>query len=397
MSNALQNRIGRFMTESTFARTLQQHWLAGSVLLLAVLARVFLLKVIPNTDVPEGYGPWYDEIVQYGRVKAWGRDISDYAPPYLYLLSLASLLPFHKFVNIKLVPLVFDLWAAWLCVRLVKRIHPVGPIPMLAGLLFLLGPTVMANSALWGQVDVIYMTFLLLSLIYVLDERPTRSVLAFSLALAFKLQAAFFLPALVVLFLERGWRLWRFALAPVGYLLLSVPAILAGRAIGNTLTVYLRQVGSQGSLEQNAASIYQWLPSPDPQLQARAGIVFAAAVCGFFIAAIHYLAKNKFDRKTQFSIAMLMAALPPFLLPNMHERYAYCSDVLATLTPFVVPSLTLPAGLLIFASLASYGPFLRHDWLPLPYAAAINAVALYLLAKNIARTTGMISGRTPQS
>lgn len=366
------------------------HWILVCTVSLAITARIFLLQVVPNSDLPDCYGAWYDEIIKYGRVRAWGREISDYSPPYLYLLSAFSLLPFDKLVNIKLIPLVFDLWAAWLAGRLVRRVHPVGPLPALAGTFFLIGPTVMANGALWGQVDVIYVSFLLLSLIYVMDAKPNRSMLAYSVAFAFKLQAGFFLPALVLLFLERRWSLLKFAMMPVGYLVLSIPAIVAGRSAANTLTVYLRQMGSQDVLVSNAASIYQWLPSPNPEMQARAGIFFAAAVCGFFIAAVLLMARKPFDAKTQFSLALLMSALPPFLLPNMHERYAYCSDTFAMLVPFVVPRLTLPSALLIFASLASYGHFLGHDWLPLQYATICNAIAIFLIARSVANSTGIV-------
>jgi len=44
-----------------------------------------------NYDLTAYLSPWYSFIVEHGRFKALGLNFSDYAPPYLYLLSIGTL------------------------------------------------------------------------------------------------------------------------------------------------------------------------------------------------------------------------------------------------------------------------------------------------------------------
>jgi len=64
---------------------------------------------------------------------------------------------------------------------------------------------VIINGAAWGQCDAIYTAFCLGSLYFILADRPAWACILFGLALSFKLQAVFFAPVLLLLFL-RGKR-----------------------------------------------------------------------------------------------------------------------------------------------------------------------------------------------
>ncbi len=169
-----------------------------------------------------------------------------------------------------------------------------------------------------------------------------------------------------------------------------MPPIWLGRSATSVLGIYLHQFDTAGTLTMNAASVYQWLPvSAEPDAQVRGGLVFAAGACALSAYVILRRSRRPFRPESLLNIALFLAALPPFLLSKMHERYAFVSDVLACVVPFVTPSLVGPAVLLVFASFVSYGPFIGASWMPLPYAAMLNLVALVLIARQLGRDLGL--------
>ncbi len=138
-------------------------------------------------------------------MQGFGTNFSNYTPPYLYLLWLATLTSTYvpNFVAIKIDLHLRRYGQCVLVYRIARLKYPSGCKPILAGLLFWILPTVMVNSSLWGQADAIY-TFCLLACIYFLvTDRPLLSVFAFGVAFAFKAQAIFIFPLLAVFFLRR--------------------------------------------------------------------------------------------------------------------------------------------------------------------------------------------------
>src|SRR5688572_10780615 len=87
---------------------------------LALLLRVLLIP-FTNYDT-DGYSRWYDFIVQNGIRSALGQDFAIYTPPYLYLLSLATLTQnvIPKITAIKLIPIFFDLVNALLIFKILR-------------------------------------------------------------------------------------------------------------------------------------------------------------------------------------------------------------------------------------------------------------------------------------
>ena len=125
-----------------------------------------LLRLIflPGKTLDMGsYILWYDYIAQHGIINSLGGQSFGYNPPFIYLLSLATLtqsfLP--KVWAIKLIPITFDVINFVLIYQIVKTRFPDNNKPLLAALLFWIMPTVLINSSLWGQTDSLYVCFLL--------------------------------------------------------------------------------------------------------------------------------------------------------------------------------------------------------------------------------------------
>jgi Gpi18-like mannosyltransferase len=232
---------------------------------------------------------------------------------------------------------VFDLVLAYFAYRIVALRHTGHRIPALAALVVLFLPTVATNSGLWGQADSIYAAFGLGGVYFLLRRRPWLASAFFGLSLAFKLQAVFLFPLLLVLAL-RKWLPWRALLAIPGVvLLLDVPALLAGAPLGQLLSVYGEQTSSYTALSLNAPSIYQFLPAgADAAVIRPIGVaVTGLVVLGLCLGVL--LSRVRLTTTKVVLMGATSAVLVPFLLPSMHERYFYLAEVLAVIAAFFLP------------------------------------------------------------
>jgi Gpi18-like mannosyltransferase len=309
---------------------------AAAAVVAAVATRVAMFDH-ESSDYQFFIKDWYEFISTHGGFGALKYDFSDYNVPYLYLIALLTYLPIPALAGVKIISVVFDLVLAYFTYRIVALRHIGRWVPSLAALIVLFLPTVATNSGLWGQADSIYAAFGLGGVYFLLRRRPWLGCVFFGLSLAFKLQAVFLFPLLLVLVLKK-WIPWRVLLAVPGVvLLLAVPALLAGAPPGQLLSVYVEQTSSYPQLSLNAPSIYQFLPaSADaavirPVGVAVTGLVILALCLGVLLSRVHL---------TTTKVVLLgttSAVLVPFLLPSMHERYFYLAEVLTVIAAFYLP------------------------------------------------------------
>lgn len=407
----------------------------GGMFVLALVLRVLLFP-IETSDYTIFLSQWYDFIQTHGGLAALQYNFSNYNIPYLFLLALLTFLPLPKLVAIKALSVLFDgvlSLFAYLILRLRYRRFLVAGIGALA---VLFAPTIFINSAAWGQCDSIYAAFCLGSLYFLLKERPAWACVFFGLAIAFKLQAIFFLPVLLVLVLKRRLALQYLVLIPLVFLLLLLPALLAGRDIGSVLTIYVGQVesggtggagqfparqfnqannnggpggfnqGSNGPLNNdggqnrpgnggsgpfngrgagnglesssaltlNAPSFYQWLPAGTPDYWKEIGIALAALLV-VLVGGLLVRSKQPVTTELVLKIALVFVLGLPFLLPEMHERYFYLADVISIIAAFYFPRLFYIAILMQVCSLLSYAPYLLNSQvISLAYVADVVLV-----------------------
>ncbi|HWM23210.1 MAG TPA: hypothetical protein VNP98_00170 [Chthoniobacterales bacterium] len=323
-------------------------------------------------------GPWYDHLRQNG-FQGLRTGFSDYTPPYLYLLWLATYLPVPKLYAIKSIGLFGDFALALVVLVVVRLKYDRRPVWLAAFAAVLFAPTIFFNSALWGQCDVIYTTFLLAALYGLLRHWAARALLFFSIALTFKLQALFLLPVFFVLWAKGKLPLKYFLLLPAVYVALCLPALLAGRPFYELLTIYLEQANTYPRLTSSAPNLYQWLPD-DAKVFGRAGLIFAVALVGSLAYAC-LKSDAPWGKHLTLRLALASALLVPFALPYMHERYFYAADCLAIVYGFYFPRRFYVPLAVVTISLFSYFPFLFGDYtvIKLPYLALLMAVVLVVV------------------
>src|SRR5438270_3834265 len=105
-------------------------------------------SLFPAPDVGIFLLPWLAHIRNAGPISAFAHPFSNYSPPYLYLLALASVLPISGFAAIKLIAITGVCWLAWCMSQLAKVVGRDG-----LGLAerTLLLPPVILNGPVLGQ------------------------------------------------------------------------------------------------------------------------------------------------------------------------------------------------------------------------------------------------------
>ena len=328
---------------------------------------------------------WYDFIRANGHFAALQYDFSNYNPPYLYLLTLAALAApaLAKLLVIKAVSIAFDFSLAWFVFRVVGlKYRESRTVPILAGLSALLFPTVVLNSALWGQADSIYTTFLVASLYCVLRRRPRRAFAAWGLAFSLKAQAVFLLPLFWWLSrrkritLRAGWP------APAAYLAALLPAWFLGRPFYELLLVYFAQAADGPVLVRQAPNLYQWLPEGwFPLWPLGVGLTLAVVVA---IGALIRRSRAEITNETVVTLAAFSVLLVPFLLPKMHDRYFFPADLFTLALAFWRPRFLAVPFVVGACSLGVYlATLFEWESVPVPVLAAALLLVLGALGRRL--------------
>lgn len=352
---------------------------------LAALLR-FSLREFESGDFHAFLGPWYDFIKQNGGFSALKHNFSNYTPPYLYLLALVTYLPagISRLFAIKLISIAFDFLAAFFVYKIARLKYPAGLLPAFACLALLFAPTVFLNSSLWGQADSIYTTGLLACLYFLMVRRDIPALIAFGLAFSVKLQAIFFAPFLLAMFLT-GHARWRYVwIIPGVYFAAILPAWLLGRPLQELLLIYSAQVDFYQMLSFNAPNLYQWLPNQFYDIFYPAGLIWAGAMVFIFCVAV-YKNRKQITPAGMVQLALLSVLMMPYFLPKMHDRYFFAADVMSIVFAFYFPAYFFVPILVGAASLFSYLPFLfGQEIFPLAYLAILPAAVLVVLVRHLA-------------
>jgi Gpi18-like mannosyltransferase len=327
---------------------------------ISIAVRIAARNVV-TSDLEAHILPWYAKLQKHGIFIGLGKDFYNYTPPYVYLLAGATLVSswVPAVLAVKLIAAIFDVVAALLVYKIVRIERPRGNLPVLAAAVFFAAPTVVANAGVWGQADSTYTAFLLAFLYCILQRRPLLAVLFFGSALAFKPQAVFLAPFLVLMML---WRIvpWLDSLlVPAVYAAWMWPAVLLGRTWPEVLFAYPDQAGSGKGLTHNAATLYVFIPKSafDVLIRLGIGIALTAALIWVVWSAVQTKGRG---RPLLVLLALISATITPFFLPNMHDRYFYVADTLSIALAFIVPTMWLvPIGFQVASGLA-YSIYLAH-------------------------------------
>lgn len=355
-----------------------------TITVVAFLARFGLFSYISG-DYTSFLSNWFDTLKNAGGLAGIGMNIGDYTPPYLYILALLTYLPVEALCSIKLVSCIFDFLLALYAAKTVFHLTQSRIKTLFAYALVLLCPTVVLNGSAWAQCDSVFTFFLLLSFYSALKNRPWRVCIFFGIAFAFKLQAIFFAPLLLLLCLKNRLWLRHLLTIPAVYLLSILPAWIAGRNLWDLLTIYFNQAGQYHNLSKNAPNIWSFLASRQDSGLSLFGIMLAGTAVLLLLYFLWERCRTLSDDVLLTAALAFLLAIP-FFLPHMHERYFFPADLFAILYALNRPKRFLVPLLVIGASTASYLPFLFGESpVELTTAAVLMGTALILVLWDLYR------------
>jgi len=378
----------QFALEERLKDHLRQHWVAVMAVLLALLGvwvRVALLQ-FESVDYTDHLKPWFTLLATTPGLEAFRQPTWNYTPPYIYLLKLATIpLADHPLRAIKSLALVFDAVLVVGVYLLVRHRYPRPVvIPIAAAAVVLFSPTVIFNGALWAQSDATYTALLVLCLFAVVRQQNALAFLFFGLAFAFKLQAAFLLPLLGVVYLRRRFSIVYLLLVLLTYLVLVMPAVLAGMPLKAALSVYFDQAELYRKLTYGAPTIYQWLPNDNYDMFVSFGVGLALAVA-LAIVSMALLSRRPLSPDVLIPMALACTLVVPFVTPKMQDRYFFPADVLSIVYAFYLPRRFYVPLIVTLCSLFSYAGFLFNQTpVPMPFVSLALLVPVVLVVQDYA-------------
>ncbi|MDO4619097.1 MAG: hypothetical protein Q4B09_00600 [Lachnospiraceae bacterium] len=313
----------------------------------AVILLTFAIRVtnrhFVSKDAARFLLPWFDEIKAAGGLKALSKQVGDYNALYQFLIALMTYLPFSALTMYKGLSIVFDYVMAAGAGVLVCRLAGfscifkgnAGDTERRAAKLFylsasvvLLLPTVIFNSSMWAQCDSIYVSFILWSLVCLLDEKYHAAFVLLGLAFSFKLQAVFILPFyLMYWFFRKRCSILYLLYVPLMMVVTSLPAVPAGRSLFDTFGVYLNQTATYPVMTARFPNIWMLLGG-DYNTLKNGALLATVTVLGLLVFMLQDRKQLFEDPEGLISVAALSVWTALLLLPGMHDRYAYMLDLL---------------------------------------------------------------------
>lgn len=315
-------------------------WLWLIIIVLAVVLSTWgKWKAIPfkSGDYNTFLVTWMNKYKELGLIKGFGTSLGDYTPAYNYFLCIfAQFVPEAGYLYvIKILDFVCEISMALGFFFIIKHLTNNKNYASVGFSVALIIPSVIINGAFWGQCDVIFTMFLIWSFYFILRGKSHWAMIFFSISFAFKFQAIFFLPFIVLLILKRRIRIWQLLYIPLVYFIIGLPAICCGRPIGDIFSVYFRQADEyKDRIALSAPSIYALFDNSHTQTIAPVTIpVFLVITMSYIFYLFH---KNiKLNAENLVTVALISLLFSAFFMPYMHERYFFAADIFAVLYIFI--------------------------------------------------------------
>ncbi|MBR5560864.1 MAG: hypothetical protein IKU73_05555, partial [Clostridia bacterium] len=345
---------------------------------LAMLARVSFIER-SSGDYDIYLADWIAKLSAGSFAEGMQANVGEYNVLYQYILFVITRLPVPPLYAVKAVSFIGDAFLAGAAARLAARD---GKDSMTAFGVVLLLPTIVLNGGMFAQCDSLYAACALWGLALALGRKPARAAACFALSLAFKLQSAFILPIVVVLWAHKRLKLRDAFVFLLTLAAVALPALLGGKGLMDILSIYTSQMGLYNGLTYNAASFFGLMETAglDVYAYGNFGMALAFGVCALLVVAGVRMSEEAEDSE-YIRLALLLVLLIVFFLPRMHERYFYMTSALsAALAVRCGGRHVYAAAAIELATLATYWALA----ITLPAASLLMILsAIILLSKRI--------------
>ena len=343
-----------------------------------------------SEDMECYFVPWYEIIKERGGLLGLSIRVGDYNVLYETIIALMTYIDIKAMYLFKLLFIGFDyilavLAAIFVCELREEKIF--STTFQVAYAIVILLPTVIFNSAFWGQCDVIYTSFLILFLILFYKEQWVRAFVVYGIALAFKFQTIFFLPFIIVYyFCKKKFSILLLFLSIAVFYVLNSAGLFLGRHPLEPFYVYLGQANVSYSMHLNFPSFWMLVGGEYEWLKNMA-IFIVICLCGI---GLYYVLDGKkqtdtAERYLNTCCWFLWTCL--LFMPAMHERYTYPLDIIFIVLCFLDKKYYKYMAISVLLSVIGYASYLfKTDggtyWQALLYVFAWIHFTYTLLCEN---------------
>lgn len=316
--------------------SIKQRLILFGLLLGSLVIRVWLLP-IESFDFLLFLSKWYEHIELGGGLKSLLTLGADYNLPYQYAMVLMTKLPLVDIVAIKLFSIFFDYMLAYFVFKIIHEMTKDDFKSLLSGVVALWLPTILMNSAGWGQSDSIYTAFLIATLYYIIKDKPWLAMLMYTISFGFKIQAVFLGPLMLILLIKKIFKIKHLIIPILFYLVVSIPILMIGGPITRILDIAALQVNIRDGFSFYLPNLF-YLFRIDAFLEYS---VFKIPFLLLFVIILIYLSyqcyKSLDIKNTEQIIkwSALFALAIPFFLVRMHERYYFPAEYIWLILMFM--------------------------------------------------------------
>ncbi len=390
MDNTVGDKIWKFIEKNKY------YIFMIAITILSILVRKSLIY-FESDDLKTFVLPWIESFKEHGGLAGLGLEIGNYNFPYRTILAIISYIEINPIILVKSFSIIFDYISAFTAMEIVTLVLKDNKhkkiISFITYAIILFLPTVIANSACWGQADSIYAAFILLAIKYAIKNKYVITFIFLGLSFAFKLQFIFILPLFIFMFIsERKFKWYYFLIIPLVNFILCLPAIIAGQPLTNIFTVYMNQTETiSNEISRDFPGIWNLLlpvqdtnsvilPHPNMNSVGIYVTLFVFAVMAFLV----FDKKIKFNGKNIVEFGLWSIMISTFLLPNMHDRYLYVGDILSVLY-FIFNKDKIYVPIIINAvSTYTYSSYLfQARNIPIQYIAIAYFIVIILVTKDL--------------
>ena len=374
-------------------KLIETHFFELVIFLLLVTSAVIRVKLAPNTELSPDYTfyclDWVNRYREMGIAGGLSVTMGDYYTPLNLMYASCALFDCEPWLPLAIYSCTFEYIGTWFLYKILRLLLEergeirAKQIAALTAVLTLFLPHTIINSALWKQCDSIYMCFILISLWEMLRERYTAGFVWLAVSFAIKLQAVFFVPFYVAMYIaKRKYSILQFIWVPVIFLIAGIPAVLCRHGLRATYFTYLYQT-QEGVTEGYGMTafypnIYVFGLDNHYDLLVTPAVLLTAALLMFLALAINHY-RDGLTRENMLYCCIILAWTCLLWLPSMHERYDY--GIVLLLTAFVLALDRRQwwiAVVLNFCTVITHGitVFKAPEMISLQYpAAAANIIA----------------------
>lgn len=304
------------------------------LLIIGISLRLLFINQAGFKFDVDAWAGWSQRLVELGFNNFYSEQVwTNYTPGYLYVLYFLGLikellqLDYPTFFHLlKLPSIIAEIFLAIFVYRLLITQSKTWAL-ISSGFIFL-NPSLIFNSAIWGQVDGLFSLFLVLFIFFLNREKIIISSIILGISILIKPQAILLAPV-IVLFLFRKFSIKTllnlFAPAALLITFLSLPFFTKSNPtqIINLIYQMTEDYPYISLFAYNFWGIFGfWIPDTNTILD------LTYKNLGYLLYGVYWLVIIYFNSKRKLSIFTLaaLAALSFYFLPTrIHERYLYPS------------------------------------------------------------------------